>query len=240
MVTTLFSSQVQTKKCALSIVKHMSEQDFNYDVLIGNAGVIAEKKKFTPEGLEWSFGVNHIGHFTFILSYLNEIEASRFPKRIVLTSSAAHMFVKHDPDFKDYNYDNRKWSTIDSYSMSKFANAMFSRKLAQLVPEIEVFSVHPGCVQSDLQRDLKTASIIVKIIAPIFQFFLRSKRAGCQSLLYAGFSNDDELSSNSGGYVMNCRIAEDYATTWSRRQEFIDSLWAKSEQITKLKLNGFK
>ncbi|CAF1367692.1 unnamed protein product, partial [Rotaria sordida] len=47
----------------LSSVKKFAEKIDKLDILINNAGVAKQNKELTKDGLESTFGTNHIGHF---------------------------------------------------------------------------------------------------------------------------------------------------------------------------------
>ena len=45
-----------------------------------------------------TIAINHLGHFIFIITILNELIKNKMelPERIVMVSSAAHLFVTRD------------------------------------------------------------------------------------------------------------------------------------------------
>jgi NAD(P)-dependent dehydrogenase (short-subunit alcohol dehydrogenase family) len=110
--------------------------------LIGNAGVSYQAPtKYTEEGVEWTFGVNHLGHFALTLGLLH-----RFPeslKRILIVSSAVHDPAQSGgrfppPDFKQVRdlafppeEESEDWDTIGSrrYVHSKLCNLWFTYEL---------------------------------------------------------------------------------------------------------------
>lgn len=60
--------------------------------LILNAGVMMVPYAETSEGLEWQFGVNHVGHFLLVKLLLGSMRAGA---RIVHVSSIGHHFTYH-------------------------------------------------------------------------------------------------------------------------------------------------
>ena len=63
------------------------------DILINNAGIMACPKRFTEDGFESQFGVNHLGHFLLTTELLPLLVASGMrgaPSRVVNLSSVAN------------------------------------------------------------------------------------------------------------------------------------------------------
>lgn len=77
----------------LSLVRESAKRiladEKRIDLLINNAGIMITPTRFTADGFESHFGVNHLGHFLFTLLLLPRIIESR-PARIVTVSSVAH------------------------------------------------------------------------------------------------------------------------------------------------------
>ena len=115
------------------------------DILINNAGVAGvEERKTSPQGFEWHFAANYLGHFA--------LTARLFPllfkspgARIVNVASLAH--VKAHIHFMDLQLEC-DYSSKDAYGQSKLAMLLFAReldrRLRQNSSKIEAFPVHPG------------------------------------------------------------------------------------------------
>ena len=58
-------------------------------VLICNAAVFGLAWKKTEDGIESTFGVNHLGHF-YLVQLLEDILCSSAPARVVILSSESH------------------------------------------------------------------------------------------------------------------------------------------------------
>ncbi|MFI6619913.1 SDR family NAD(P)-dependent oxidoreductase [Streptomyces sp. NPDC050528] len=93
-------------------------------ILVNNAGVMATPELTrTPEGREWQFGVNHLGHFA-LTTGLHAALAAADGARVVSVSSIGHLFSP--VVFDDLDYRFRPYDPWTSYGQSKTANALFA------------------------------------------------------------------------------------------------------------------
>ena len=93
-------------------------------ILVNNAGVMATPELTrTPEGREWQFGVNHLGHFTLTTGLHPALSAAN-GARVVSVSSIGHLFSP--VVFDDLDYRFRPYDPWTSYGQSKTANALFA------------------------------------------------------------------------------------------------------------------
>ena len=63
------------------------------DVLVNNAGGTWSGRQATAQGFEYTFGVNHLGHFSLTNLLLARLEASA-PARIINVTSVGHHFAR--------------------------------------------------------------------------------------------------------------------------------------------------
>ncbi|HEX6286420.1 MAG TPA: SDR family NAD(P)-dependent oxidoreductase, partial [Acidimicrobiia bacterium] len=115
------------------------------DVLVNNAGV-GGTRGTTNDGFEIHFGVNHLGHFMLT----RHLEPSfRQGSRIVVVSSEVHRRAD-GIDWERVQKKSRSIAGFTEYGISKLANILFARRLAQLHPEWNSYSLHPGTVNTDI------------------------------------------------------------------------------------------
>ena len=130
------------------------KRDFRrLDILVNNAGLSPAKRSTTKDGLETTFGVNHVGTFLLTHELLDVLKASA-PSRVVVLSSKLHYRGKMAWD--DLQFERRRFSTLGAYNQSKLANVLFTRALARRLATsgVVVNAVHPGVVQTELARDM--------------------------------------------------------------------------------------
>ena len=123
------------------------------DLLINNAGVMATPLGYTPDGFEWQFGTNHLGHYLLTRLLLPTLEEAA-PARVVVLSSSAHR--RSDVHFEDLNYQHRPYDKWEAYGQSKTANALFAVGLTRHFGSrgIMANAVNPGAIRTGLQQHL--------------------------------------------------------------------------------------
>ena len=194
-----------------------------YDIIIANAGVmLLSSSNLENKIIDTNFLVNHVGHFAFIISYLNHCK--KLPSRIVMTTSAMHFYI-NSCNFEDSprNLDSK---TI-SYSLSKLANILFAKKLSSMLPKTKVHSVHPGSAATPLS--LKE---LHKSLRSTAKKFMCTPKQICQGILEASFSKKHENKTNL--YFDHTNIAS--PSRLSQNDELADQLWNLSTRLTKINL----
>jgi len=131
-------------RCAAQVIEGWDR----LDVLINNAGGILSDRKETVEGVEMTFGVNHLGHFLLTDLLLDRLRASA-PARIVNVASLAHRGAPGGLSFADLQRRS-SYNATQAYNESKLANILFTMELAERLAGtgVTVNCCHPGAVRS--------------------------------------------------------------------------------------------
>lgn len=93
------SSMAQVRKAA-EVINALPEQ---IDVIVNNAGIMAQPYSKTVDGIESHFATNHIGHFLLTNLLLPKILARKTPVRVVNVSSNGYNLGPIR--FRDLNFD---------------------------------------------------------------------------------------------------------------------------------------
>jgi len=154
------SSQQQVKTLAEEIKQKVDKQDNNaIDVLVNNAGAVANWYTATEDGFEMQFAVNHLAPFLLTHLLLPLIERSK-DGRVLTVSSNSHR--KARIHWKDVML-RRGYNTLRAYKQSKLANVLFTYELNRRLDgssRIKAFAVDPGLVNTEI--GLKGTSGIVR------------------------------------------------------------------------------
>ena len=153
------------------------------DVLVNNAGLAPRKRSTTKNGLESTFGVNHVGTALLTLELLPALERTA-PSRVVILSSGLHYRGKMNWD--DLQQARGRYDGIRAYNQSKLANVLFTKALARRLAGkgVTVNAVHPGVVATELTRAFP------KPLMAIFKLFLLSPERGAECSLHVATSPD--------------------------------------------------
>lgn len=217
----------------LASVRNAAElagQEPRIDALINNAGVQGPKLKHTAQGIERTFGVNHLGVFAFTALMLPKLaETSR--SRIVVTSSGLHKGAKIEWD--DLNAEKSyKW--MPRYAASKLANLLFvfelDRRLRAAGMPVTAVACHPGLAGTSLARDSGWGSVAMSLIG----LFFNTPAQGAWGALQAA---TDKI--KPGGYYGPTRMSglrgpsgECTPSPEARNPELARRLWELSVQLT--------
>ncbi|MFE5690589.1 SDR family NAD(P)-dependent oxidoreductase [Streptomyces sp. NPDC056512] len=135
-------------------------------ILVNNAGVMSPPQLTrTPDGREWQFAVNHLGHFA-LATGLHPALAAANGARVVALSSIGHLFSPVVFDDLDYRY--RPYDPWTSYGQSKSANALFAVGAAErwAGDGITVNAVMPGNVgETGLARNMDMEQVAAAMAA---------------------------------------------------------------------------
>ena len=210
------------------------------DLLINNAGLMAVPYDRTEDGFEMQFGVNHLGHFA-LTALLWPILSKTVGSRVVQVSSLAHHFGKIR--FEDIHWEKsyKKWG---AYGMSKLANLLFVRELANRVTEkgsgVIVASAHPGWADTELQAKsakMEGKQLGAKAMNLINKVLAQSGEKGALPSLYAATAKDVEQGAYFGpGGLMKLHgwPVPDSPNKKLVNNEVAGKLWNVSEALTSL------
>ena len=181
------------------------------DVLVNNAGV-GGVRGTTADGFEIHFGVNHLGPF-MLTHHLGP--TFRPGTRIVVVSSEVHRRADRI-DWDRVQAKSRSIAGFSEYGVSKLANILFARRLAQLQPERRTYSLHPGVVDTN---------IFPAMTGLLFRNRLTPEEGADTSVWCA---TAPELSDQSGLYYSRRKVWEPSAT--AQDDDLARELWARSER----------
>ena len=196
------------------------------DVLVNNAGGIFDKRVVTPDGIEMTLALNHLGYFLLTNLLLDQLKCSP-GARIVNVSSDAHKFGTLD--FKDIGYAH-DYNSMKSYARSKLLNVLFTYELAERLQgtRITVNAFHPGAVRSRFGKEL---SGIGGFVFKYLDMFMRSPERGADTAIW--LASDPVLNGVSGKYFQDRR--EKKSSRLSYNHLIAKQLWDVSEQLTQIK-----
>lgn len=211
------------------------------DLLINNAGIMATPLRRNSKGWESQFATNHLGHFA-LFARLKDLLFKRPGARVVALSSLAHRIS--DIDLDDWNWETGEYDKWKAYGRSKSANALFALALNEKYEAdgLKAYSVHPGGIATELQRDLEDAEMRAMgwidedgRLNPAF----KSVEEGAATTVWTATS--PLLEDRGGVYCEDCNIAapaEDGRFSGYRAHirdlESAKKLWALSEAVTGL------
>jgi NAD(P)-dependent dehydrogenase (short-subunit alcohol dehydrogenase family) len=191
-------------------------------ILVNNAGVNLGQRVVTPDGLEATFAINHLGPFLLTHLLLDVLKASA-PSRIVNVGSGAHKPGKIRLD--DLQFE-RKYSAFQAYAQSKLANVLFTYELARRLKgtSVDVNCADPGVVATSLGSDQLIFRLIVKLP------FLQTPAQGSQTAIH--LASAPELKGVTGKYFIKSQ--EKPSSKASYDEKLARELWDVSARLTGL------
>lgn len=213
------------------------------DILINDAGIMASPLARSKDGYESQFATNHLGHMLLTCLLVPALKKSGnvgTGTRVVALSSIGHR--RSPVVFDDINFETRDYDKWDAYGQAKTANALFAVELnARLAPHgVEAFSVHPGGIMTNLQRDMSHEEInamgwLDEDGNPKEGF--KTPAGGASTATWAATAL--ELAGKGGVYCEDCHIAEPFdeaapffgVLAYAQDPTLARQLWAVSEEM---------
>ncbi len=217
-----FSSQKEIRSAADEIKSKYKK----IDVLINNHGFIAGDYNETVEGLEETFGVNHIGYFLFTNLLLDHVKAAGKARIINVASEAHRSATKFDPDNLQLK---NNFSTWKAYGNSKLYNILFTVELADRLKDsgVTANSLHPGVIASNFGS---SSTMLVKVFWKLAGPFMKSNKDGAQTTIYLATS--DEVEEVNGAYFKDSKVVAPSNQAFDK--EAAEKLWEISEELCEM------
>jgi NAD(P)-dependent dehydrogenase (short-subunit alcohol dehydrogenase family) len=169
------------------------------DLLINNAGLMSRHYRFSFDGFELTFAVNHLAPFLLTYLLLDRLKASA-PARIINVASEAHR--GHRLNFSDLSRP-QDWGTLRAYGRSKLCNILFTRELAMRLDSSGVVAtcLHPGAVATAFGQRGGVTELVWRLMKP----FMKSPEEGAETSLFLATVSDP--TPFHGGYVIGKTLA---------------------------------
>lgn len=157
--------------------------DGDVDVLVNNAGVVAQNRSETVDGFEMTLGTNFLGPFA-----LTNMLFPRVRSLIVNVASDAHKSAKINLD--DPHLRTTKWSAFPAYGRSKLAMMLWGleldRRLRAAGSPVTSQLTHPGWVASNLSNvsDKRVMSAFHTVVKTAANVLANDTDAGAAPTLY--------------------------------------------------------
>jgi NAD(P)-dependent dehydrogenase (short-subunit alcohol dehydrogenase family) len=190
-----FSSLVQVRRLADEILVGNSR----LDLLVNNAGLMSPNYRFSFDGFEVTFAVNHLAPFLLTNLLLERLKASS-PARIVTVASEAHRGHRLNLAQLAQPHD---WSMLRAYGRSKLCNILFTRELAARLEASGVVAtcLHPGVVATAIGQRGGLTELVWRLMKP----FMKSPEKGAETSLFLATVPDP--TPFHGGYVIGKSLA---------------------------------
>lgn len=196
------------------------------DVLVNSAGGTWSERQETAQGFEYTFGVNHLGHFYLTNLLLPRLRAGA-PSRVVNLTSVGHHAARRGMRFEDLQSE-RHYEAMEAYCRAKLANVLFTRELARRTAPSEVTAnaAHPGWVRSRFGMDGDLSGVMgfgIKLMRPL----QITPRSGARTSVYLATS--PEVATKSGMYWV--RSKPGHMSRQARNDAAAAQLWDESERL---------
>ncbi|KAI9176160.1 hypothetical protein H9P43_006525 [Blastocladiella emersonii ATCC 22665] len=183
--------------------RKLAARGLKIDVLVNNAGIMMCPYALTKDGLESQIGVNHFAHFVWTMLLLPSLRRDGpTPPRIVNLSSLAHTMpyswglstldqvMVREGDAKDAagkHASEAIYSPTGAYGQSKLCNLLFTKYVAARAPWAKVYAVHPGYVDTELQRNIGGAygGFVAGLATVASKVFAKNPENGARTTLAA-------------------------------------------------------
>lgn len=207
----------------LQLSEQFKQQHDQLHGLVNAAGAWYFKKEITSEGLDKSFAINYLSHFTLTNSLLNLLKATD-DARVVTVAGAPRFLKKPKLDLNDLQH--KKYSWIKAVSSEMFARVYFGFELADRLKDTSASSIlfHPGFVKSNLGKN--TAPWWLKLMF-LFSSDVRNAPETCESGVYV--ATKENIKTVNGNFFDEKNNIVDVRKQFN--QSTGKELWLLSEQF---------
>ena len=199
------------------------------DVLVNNAGAMTGRRMQTPDGLEWTFGVNHVGPF-LLTRLLSDLLVASAPSRVISVSSEVHRSAKQGLDMADLQM-TRGWSAQKAYAASKLATILMTVELDRRLAGqgVTARAVHPGVVATNFGKGPEgrwAMRVMMTALGPV----LKKPADGAAPIVLLATEPDDVVAQS----LYWSQTTPTQPSPAAQDQQAAAALWEASERLSGL------
>ena len=223
------SSQSEVKKLAENVTTKLSQMDGKkLDVLVNNAGAIANWYTATEDGYELQFAVNHLAPFLLTHLLLPILNKSK-DGRVLTVSSRSHRRMRIN--WADVMF-RKGYNTLLAYKQSKLANVMFTYELNRRLDgdgQIKAYAVDPGLVNTKI--GMKGTSGLVRWVWDRRRKKGMSPEESAKRITYLALEKG--INNDVSAYWKDFKPV--LPSSYSMREDEAERLWDLSERLCGLR-----
>jgi NAD(P)-dependent dehydrogenase (short-subunit alcohol dehydrogenase family) len=206
------------------LARRLNSRSDRLDVLVHNAGVLAEERTITEDGIELTFAVNVVAPF-LLTRLLTEKLAASAPSRIITVSSGGMYTQRLHTD--DLQYAHGEFNGTTAYARTKRAQVLLTEEWARRLADrgIVAHAMHPGW--ADTPGVSASLPRFYRVLRPL----LRTPAQGADTIVWLGAA--DEAAASSAGFWHDRRRRPTSLLPWTRETAADRSaLWRECERLT--------
>lgn len=207
----------ETSKTILKFVPHIN-------ILVNNAGGYFVSRRVNADGIEMTFGLNHISYYLLTHLLLDRIKASA-PARIVNVSSRLHL--QGVIDFANLEM-TKGYNGLKQYNNTKLANVLFTYALARRLAGTRVTTnaLHPGFVASSFGHNNR--GVMGGVLWLAQKVAAVSPQKGARTSIFLASSPD--VSGVTGKYFQDCKETASHSVSYDEALQ--EQLWRYTAKMT--------
>jgi len=220
------ASQQSVRRVAADILERWP----GIDILINNAGAMYDSHKFTEEGIEMTWAVNHLASFLLTTLLLDRMKENG-RARVITTASHGHKMARDGIRFDDlsaaklYSFPRILLGGASlRYGETKLANVMFTAELGRRLDGTGVTAAcyDPGLVATNFNQN---NGWLARLTMAVMRRFSRTPEQGAETLVW--LAESEEMNASSGHYYRD--IQRGVTSEAAKDRNAAKRLWEVSE-----------
>lgn len=203
------------------------------DILINNAGFMANKFQVSEDGFESQFATNFLGHY-LLSGLLLDLLKNAEDARIVSLASIAHRFGNFN---KEKINNPKSYQSFMAYSNSKLACLMYSYELNKRIKTnnktIKSVAAHPGISRTNISHKLPQTLLTLQ---SYFGGLVFSDMArGAESIIHAALDlsvKGGDYFGPSGLFEVKGKPKKVDSNKKSKNEQLAREIWQYAEEAT--------
>jgi NAD(P)-dependent dehydrogenase (short-subunit alcohol dehydrogenase family) len=182
---TLLLADLSSQASIRSLAAQVRARFPRVDVLINNAGAMFALRELTTDGVEKTFGINHLAPFLLTNLLLDLVKAAP-TGRIITVASESHSGTL---DF-DNLQGERKYNFFAAYNRSKLGNILFTYELARRLRSagVPVNCMSPGPTKTEFGSNMSGLPGLFPKFMKKIPLLMRSPEKGAETLVHLASS----------------------------------------------------